>query len=172
MKAGVEAAMVPDPFRRHLRALGAGAWELRLRTPGWMEGLEPIGLGIGEVAQVEEGGRRLLLRLRPRPGQPREVAFSVRPFGAPIWLEGTRDGRPLRPQDLLLAENGLPAERFPARLPEVELDTERLVNVLAPPRAGTPGLHVWLTPLPGRRVLEFDSETREKLKALGYLGPG
>jgi arylsulfatase A-like enzyme len=172
LKAGVEAAMVPDPFRRHLRARGGGVYELRLRTPGWIEGAEPLGLGAGELLLVEEGGRRLQLRLRPRPGQPREVAFSVRPFGAPIWLEGTRDGHLLRPQDVLLAENGLPPEHFPVRLPEVELDTERLGNVLAPPRADAPGLHIWLMPLPGRRVLEFDAETREKLKALGYLGPG
>jgi hypothetical protein len=171
LRAGAEAAMVGDPFRRHLRAEGGSLYELRLRTPGWIEGVEPVGLGTGEAAQVEDAGRRLILKLRPRPGQPREVAFSVRPFGAPIWLEGTRDGRLLKASEVLMGEGGVAALAFPARLPEIELDGERIPNMLAPP-AGGPGLGLWLTQLLGRRVLEFDAGTREKLKALGYLGPG
>jgi hypothetical protein len=31
---------------------------------------------------------------------------------------------------------------------------------------------VWLALPPGRRVEELDAEARERLKALGYVGPG
>jgi arylsulfatase A-like enzyme len=172
LKAGVEAAMVTDPFRRHLRLLGGGEYFLRLRTSGWIDGVEPSGLGAGERYEVTGNGRKLELRLRPRPAQPREVAFSVRPMGAPVWLEGSRDGRPLRPTDVHIAERGIHPPAVPFRLPETESESEKAENVLAAPRSDRAGLHVWLTLVPGRKVLDFDKETREKLKALGYLGPG
>jgi arylsulfatase A-like enzyme len=170
LRAGVEAAMVPDPFRRHLRALGSSEFDLLLRTPGWIDGVEPVGLASGERCEIEGNGRKLALRLKPRPGQPREVAFSVRPLGAPVWLEGTRDGRPLRPDDVLIAEDGVPAGAVPVRFPEIESEAEKTENVLAAPRSERAGLHLWLTLAPGRKVLEFDEKTREQLKALGYLG--
>jgi hypothetical protein len=44
--------------------------------------------------------------------------------------------------------------------------------VFAPPRGARAGVQIWLTLAPGHRVMEFDAETRERLKALGYLGPG
>jgi hypothetical protein len=97
-------------------------------------------------------------------------------MGAPVWLEGTRDGRPLQPKDVAIAETGYAPAALPLKLPEIETDseseTQRNDNVLVPPRVERPGLQLWLTLAPGRRVLEFDKETREKLKALGYLGPG
>lgn len=176
LRAGVEAAMVHDLFRRHVRFVGTSVYEVRLRSSGWIDGLEPIGFGLGEGVQMGDGNRKVMLRVRPRPGAPREVVFSVRPMGAPVWLEGTRDGRPLRPDDVAIAESGRRPVAVPFRLPEIETDSEsdaeRNDNVLVPPRLERPGLQLWLTLAPGRRVIDFDKETREKLKALGYLGPG
>lgn len=169
LRAGVEASMVSDPFRRHMKLAGAGDYVLELRSPGWLEGVEPIGFGAGESYAVEQGGRRLRLRVRPRAGAPREVALSVRPLGAPIWLEGTRDGRPLRPSDVAIAEEGTRPASFPLKLPEIESEHERFQNVLAPPRLDPPGLQLWLTPKPGRRVMEMDAAACERLKALGYV---
>ena len=34
LKAGVEAAMVSNPFRHHLKVAGAGEWSLTLRSGG------------------------------------------------------------------------------------------------------------------------------------------
>jgi len=31
-------------------------------------------------------------------------------------------------------------------------------------------VHLWLVMAPGRKVMDLDKETRERLKALGYLG--
>jgi arylsulfatase A-like enzyme len=169
LKAGVEAAMVPNPFRHHLRAAGRGEFALRLRTGGWFEGVEPDGLAAGDYA-VEGNGRKLALRLRPRPGAPRGVAFSIRPQGAPVWLEGTRDGRPLRGADVLIAQEGVPALALPLQLPEIETEKERAENIFAPPPADRAGLHVWLTLVPGRQLMEaFDEAARQRLCALGYL---
>jgi hypothetical protein len=176
LRAGVEAAMVHDPFRRHVRFVGGSSYEVRLRSSGWIDGVEPIGFGAGESVQMGDGNRKVMLKVRPRPGAPREVVFSVRPMSAPVWLEGTRDGRPLRPDDVAIAESGRRPDSVPFKLPEIESDAEseavRNDNVLVPPKLDRPGLQVWLTLAPGRRVLDFDKETREKLKALGYLGPG
>jgi arylsulfatase A-like enzyme len=169
LKAGVEAAMVPNPFRHHLRAAGRGEFVLRLRTGGWFEGVEPDGLTADDYA-VEGNGRKLALRLRPRPGAPRGVAFSIRPQGAPVWLEGTRDGRPLRGADILIAQEGVPALAVPLQLPEIETEKERTENIFLPPPAERAGLHVWLTLVPGRQLMEaFNEEARQRLCALGYL---
>jgi arylsulfatase A-like enzyme len=174
MRAGIEAAMVSDPYRRHLRFTGASEYALSLTTSGWIQGAEPIGFGPGDNYAVEDGGRRLEVRLRARPGQHKEVAFAMRPFGAPVSLAGTRDGRPLRPADLQIAEQGFSPDAVPLRLPEVEseAEVERNTNMLAPPRQPRDGVLFWLTALPGRGVIDFDADTRERLKALGYLGPG
>jgi hypothetical protein len=108
--------------------------------------------------------------MRPRPGQPREVALSIRPQGAPVWLEGTRDGRPLRRNEVLIAQEGVPALEVPLKLPEIETEKERTEDIFAPPPATRPGLHVWLTLVPGRQMMEaFDQAARERLCALGYL---
>jgi arylsulfatase A-like enzyme len=175
MRAGVEAAMVPNPFRSHLKVAGDGVYELRLRTGGWIEGVEAVGLGPTENYAIEGNGRKLALRLRPRAGHPREVAFGVRPMGAPVWVEGTRNGRPLQPQDVWIAREAVHPAAVPVQLPEIEPvdeDKERLaINVLEPPPADKPGLHLWLHMVPGRSVMEpFDKETCEQMKALGYVG--
>jgi hypothetical protein len=170
LKKGVEAAMVPNPYRHHLRAVGGGVYALRLRTGGWIEGVEPVGFGGEDRYEIEGNGRKLALRLVPRPGRPREVALSIRPQGAPVWLEGTRDGRPLRAGEVLIAQEGVPARALPLALPEVETEKERTENIFAPPPLERAGLHVWLTMTPGRQIMAaFDKSTRERLCALGYL---
>jgi arylsulfatase A-like enzyme len=170
LRAGVEASMVTNPFRHNLRVAGGGLWELRVRSGGWIEGVEPFGLGPQDRYEVEGSGRRLLLRLRPRPGAPREVAFSIRPMGAPVFVEGTRDGREIRPADVFIAKEGLHPSALPYQLPEIESEKERTEDIFAAPPA-VPGLHVWLTLTPGRSMMEkFDHETCERLKALGYVG--
>jgi hypothetical protein len=54
----------------------------------------------------------------------------------------------------------------------VDEDKERLsINVLEPPPADRPGLHLWLHMVPGRSVMKpFDKATCEQMKALGYIG--
>jgi arylsulfatase A-like enzyme len=169
LKAGVEAVMGPNPFRHNLRFEAPGTYELKLKSGGWMEGVEAVGLGQGERYEVENAGRGLVLRVRPRPGQPREVAFGVRPMGAPVWLSGTRDGRPLAAKDVFIAEQGVHPPEVPFVLPEIETEKERAENIFAPPAAGRPGIHVWLTLLAGHKPIIVDRERCEALKALGYV---
>ena len=176
LKAGVEAAMVPNPFRHNLKVVAPGDYDLKLRTGGWIEGVEALGLGPDERVVPEGNGRKLALHLKPRPGRPREVAFSVRPMGAPVWLEGTRGGKPLRAAEVWIAEEGRhPAAATSLKLPEVEPqgddDKERLSgNIFAAPKPEAPGLHLWLTLVPGRTLMNVDKETCERLRALGYIG--
>jgi arylsulfatase A-like enzyme len=173
LRRGVEAAMVANPFRHTLRIGGQGEFALTLKTRGWIEGVEAQSLGGRERTTLEANGRRLALVLRPTPDRSREISFGVRPRGAPVWLEGTRDGRPLRKGDVLVAQQGLVPDSFPYRIPDLEPpsegDDETTANLFAPPPDG-PGVHVWLTLVPGRTVLEMDAEMRERLKALGYVG--
>ena len=111
--------MVHDPFRRHVRFVGEGTYEIHLKSSGWLDGVEPIGFGQGETLQLGDGNRKLQLKVRPRRDAPRELVFSVRPMGAPVWLEGTRDGRPLQPKDVAIAREGVHPPEGPLRLPEV-----------------------------------------------------
>ena len=53
LKAGVEAAMVPNPFRHHLKVVGGGDWTLTLRSGGGSRASRPIGPRPGRAA----GGR-------------------------------------------------------------------------------------------------------------------
>jgi arylsulfatase A-like enzyme len=169
LKAGVEAAMVPNPFRYNLRLEAPGVYELKLKSGGWMEGVEPAGFGQGERYEIENAGRGLVLTVRPRPGQPREVAFGVRPMGAPVWLAGTRDGRPLAPGDVYMAREGVHPAAVPFALPEIESEKERAEDIFAPPPGGRPGVHVWLTLAPGHQPIVMNKAKCEELKALGYI---
>ena len=173
LKAQVEAAMSPNPFRYVLRVAGAGDYALTLASGGWIEAVEATGLGPEERYAVSENGRRLELVARPRKGQPREVTFTLRPRGAPVALEGIRDGRALRPGDVSLAESAAHPPSFPFRLPDIESETghEQALNLFAPPRGDPAGVQIWLALPPGHKLMELDKETRERLKALGYLGP-
>ncbi|MCU0240903.1 MAG: sulfatase [Vicinamibacteria bacterium] len=168
LKAGVEAAMTPNPFRYNLLFTGSSVFELRLRTRGWIEGVEPVGFGPQD--RYEEGnGRRLILKVRPQPNRPRTVIFGVRPMGAPVWLEGTRDGRPLSADAIWIAEQAVHPEDMPMKLPEIETEKERVENIFVPPPKPRPGLSVWLTVASGRSLTPMDSATCKTLEALGYI---
>jgi arylsulfatase A-like enzyme len=173
LKAQAEAAMAPNPFRYVLRIAGRGSFTLRVEARGWLEGVEATGLGPEERATVGGTGRWLEIVARPRPGQPREVTFTARPLGTPVDLDGVRDGRRLRTTDVSMSEGGHPAA-LPWRLPDVESETERGngANLFVRPKGEAPGVALWLTLPPGRTLTEFDKATRERLRALGYLGPG
>jgi arylsulfatase A-like enzyme len=176
LKAGVEAAMVPNPFRHHLKVAGGGEWTLTLRSGGWIENVETAGLGQGERQVVEANGRRLVLRLKPKPGQPREASFLVRPMGAPVLVEAVRDGKALSSRDVWIAREGVHPPEGPLKLPEIEPmgddDKERLsTDIFNAPQDEKPGLHLWVTMVPGRRVMgPIDKAQCEALKALGYIG--
>jgi hypothetical protein len=174
LQAQAEAGMSPNPFRYVVQVAGQGRFALRLETRGWIEGVEGTGLGPNERSTLGGNGRWLELRLQPRPGAPREIGFAVRPVGAPVTLAGTRDGRSLRPADVAMGDGAFHPEAFPFRLPDIESETERDrgMNLFAPARAGAPGVQIWLALPPGRKVQEMDEESRERLKALGYVGPG
>jgi arylsulfatase A-like enzyme len=146
LRARAEEAMAPNPFRHVLRLAGSDPFVLTLRTGGWIEQVQATGLGLGERFLVGENGRRLDITARPRVGQPREVAFETRPLGVPIWLEGTRAGRPLRKGDVTLGD-GRTADTIPFRLPEVDTDSEAepaTAGLFKPPASDTAGIHVWL----------------------------
>jgi len=171
LRARAEEAMAPNPFRHVLRLAGSEPFVLTLRTGGWIEQVQATGLGQGERFAVGENGRRLDLTARPRAGQPREVAFETRPLGVPVWLEGTRAGRPLRKTDVTLGD-GRTADAIPFRLPEVDTDTEAehaTAGLFKPPVDERAGIQIWLLLPPGRKLVELDAGTRERLKALGYL---
>jgi len=174
LKAQAEAAMAPNPFRYIVRLSGAGRFDVRFTAQGWLEGVEATGLGPEERWNLGGNGRFLDLAARPRPGQSREVSFTVRPMGAPVFLDGRRDGRPLRPTDVAVSEEARRPSSFPYRLPDIDSETERGggANLFAAPRGDPSGAQVWLALPPGHRLMEFDEATRERLRALGYIGPG
>jgi hypothetical protein len=171
LRAGVEAAMVPNPFRHTIKLVGPGVYDLLFRTGGWIEGVQPVAFAPEDRYEVEGNKRKLRLNVRASAGRPREIAFSLRPQGAPVWLEGTRDGRPLAPGDVFMAQEGISPGEVPFKLPEIESEKERTENIFAAPQRETAGVHVWLTLAPGRAApLPFDRETCERFKALGYIG--
>jgi hypothetical protein len=170
LRAGVEAAMVPNPFRYTLKLVAPGTYDLLFRTGGWIEGVQPVGFGPEDRHEIEGNGRKLRVKVRPAAGRPRELAFSLRPQGAPVWLEGSRDGRALRPQDIFIAQEGLNPTEVPFQLPEIESEKQRTENIFAAPAPERPGVSVWLTLAPGHKVLDInDPDTCERLRALGYV---
>jgi arylsulfatase A-like enzyme len=173
-KAQVEAGMAQNPFRYVVQARGTSRLQLRLETRGWLEAIELTGLGPQERSVVGGNGRSVDLLLKPREGAPREIAFTVRPIGAPVVLSGTRDGRPLRPPDVAIGEGGQHPEALPYQLPDIESEAERDrgLRLFAPPASSSSAVRLWLTLPPGRSLGELDEATRERLRALGYLGPG
>jgi arylsulfatase A-like enzyme len=174
LKAQAEAGMAPNPFRYVVQVTGGSRFALRVETRGWLEGVEATGLGPQEHSRLGGNGRWVDLSLRPRPGAPREVGFTVRPVGAPVTLSGTRDGRPLRPADVAVGEGSFRPAAFPFPLPDIESETERDrgIGLFAAPREAGSGVRVWLALPAGRSLQELDPEARERLKALGYMGPG
>jgi hypothetical protein len=174
LQAKAEAGMASNPFRYVVQVAGSGRFALKLEARGWLEAVETTGLGPEDRWSLGGNGRWLELSVRPRPGAPREVGFTVRPVGAPVQLEGTRDGRPLRPRDVAVGETAFHPEGFPFRLPDIESETERDrgLKLFAPPGPAGAGVRAWLVLPPGRTLEQLDEETRERLKALGYVGPG
>jgi hypothetical protein len=172
-KAQVEAGMAQNPFRYVLQARGASRLALRLETHGWLEAVETAGLGPEERSVVGGNGRSIDLVLQPRPGAPREISFTVRPIGAPVTLSGLRDGHPLRTGDVAIGEGGQHPEALPYRLPDVESETDRDrgLRLFGAPKSPLEPVGLWLALPPGRTIGELDAATRERLRALGYVGP-
>ena len=171
LRAGVEASLVPNPFRYVVKAEGSGEYALSLTTSGLIVSPQGAGLGPGETYELLDGGRRLQATLRPREGAPRELSFNLRPRGAPVRLQGSRDGRALRPADIALGRDGFPPPAVPFTLPQLEAEgeQERLGDLFAS-AAGARGLFVWLVLEKGLGVMTMDKETCEQMKALGYVG--
>jgi hypothetical protein len=174
LEAQAEAGMAQNPFRYVVQLAGAGRFALRLETRGWLEGVEASGFAPAERWTLGGNGRWLELAAQPRAGAPRELAFTVRPVGTPVQLSGTRDGRPLRKGDVVIGETAFRPQAFPLRLPDIESETEadRGLLLFKPPRPEQNGVRIWLNLPPGRAIQELDSGTRERLQALGYVGPG
>jgi arylsulfatase A-like enzyme len=171
LRAGVEGSYVPNPFRYVVKAAGAGDYRLAFTTSGAFVSPQGSGLGPGEAYEIEDGGHRLVARLRPRPEAPREMTFNALPRGAPVRLDGTRDGRPLRRGDVALGQRGFPPAEVPFTLPQLEAEGEgALRGELFAAAAARPGLSVWLVLDRGREVMTMDKETCERMKALGYVG--
>jgi hypothetical protein len=146
----------------------ADDYDLRLRSTGWIELVDRVGLLAEDEARVAEDGHELVLRLRPESQRPRpaEVELATRPYGAPVWVDGTRGGRRLRPSEIRVAKEGKPARTLPFLVPDVE----ELGTPFAPPPPAASGVSVWLVLAnPDRGVVPLDPETEEHLKALGYL---
>jgi hypothetical protein len=170
LKAGVEAAMVPNPFRDRVKFVAPGTYKLLFKTGGWIEGVEPIGFGPEDRYDLDGNGRKLIITVRPQPGRPREIAFSLRPQGAPVWLEGSRDGKDLTPAEVYMAQEGIHPAEVPFKLPEIESEKERTDNIFAPPSQERPGLAIWLEMEGGKPApVKMDKETCERMKALGYV---
>jgi hypothetical protein len=172
LKAQLEGGMAPNLFHHLLRFAGDSRYEVELVTRGWIDDVSAKGLAAGESQQLLDQGRRLVLKVAPRPAKPREVALRLRPRGAPIRLTGTRDGRPLTPRDVFVSAAGTHPAALPVALPDIESeqgDTAEDIFRAPKPSAG-PGLWLWLRAIPGRQRMTFGQDAREHLKGLGYIG--
>jgi arylsulfatase A-like enzyme len=169
LKAGVEAAMIPNAFRYRLRLPAGGEWRLELATGGWFEGVEATAFGPADRYEVRGNGRKLVVDARGAAAAARELAFGIRPMGAPVSLQGSRKGRPLRAEEVFIAEEGMHPAGMPARLPDLESELGRTENLLAPPPAASPGVQIWLALAPGSTPMSIDREACERLRALGYV---
>ena len=169
--------MTRGPYLHHLRLAGPGEYQLELRSPGWIEAVETAGFGARDHFELKPGGHVLSLRASAQASTPREVTFTTRPVGAPVFLQGTRGGRALGAKDILIAKDAIHPAEMPARLPQIEppdheeTENERTAVVLAAPPLDRPGVHLWLSITAGQAgPLVLDAASREQLKALGYLG--
>jgi arylsulfatase A-like enzyme len=172
LKARAEAGMAPNPFRYVVQVAGTSSFALRLETRGWLEAVDSSGLGPDEHASLGGNGRWLDVSVHPRPGAPREIGFTLRPVGVPVELSGLRDGRPLLPRDVAIGGTTFRPPRLPFRLPDIESETDRDrgISLFTAPPADVAGVRVWLKLPPGQSIEQLDAETRERLKALGYVG--
>ena len=172
LRALVLDSFVPNPFRYVVKAAGASEYVLVFATAGFAMTPAATGLGPGEGFEAKDGGHRLEVRLRPRDGAPREIAFGLRPRGAPVTLAGTRDGRPLRPADVALGQAGFAPPAVPFALPQLEGEDEQghKGNLFAAATGEKRGLSTWLVLDKDKSVMAMDKETCERMKALGYVG--
>jgi arylsulfatase A-like enzyme len=163
------AAFLASPFSPTLRFAGTGEYRLRLHTQGVIEQVEVHGMSASEQ-HVQSGPGELSLTVVPKTGQQREVRFRVTPLGAPIWLDGTRNGRPLATSAIFLGEEGAHPAGVPFTLPEAEIEGVRSANVFAAPRTKEPGLRIWLAPTAGHNApASVSRKDCEQLHALGYM---
>jgi arylsulfatase A-like enzyme len=169
-RPSLDVALLASPFSTLLRLTGTGEYHLRLHTQGAIEYVEIPDLGHAEQRTQPTPGE-LDLKLVSQARRPRSVRFSVKPLGAPVWLDATRNGRALAPASIFVGEQGQHPTSVPFRLPEAEVEGVRKENVFAAPRTPEPGLHVWLAPRAGRAapVAIDNRENCEQLKALGYV---
>jgi arylsulfatase A-like enzyme len=162
----VEAAMAPSGHRHHVRVGGNGVYELRLRTNGTVVDVDAAQLGGREFSRLDARRQELTLSLRPRPGLPREVSLRLKPHGAPLWIDGTHDGRPLRAGDIHVGSRGKASGAVPLAFPVVEHSP----GVFDPTPAG-PWVGVWITrATAGPDAVPLDDDVREQLRTLGYVG--
>ncbi len=156
LRGVVEASLSPR-FHHRVRVEGAGGYDLRLRTTGWIEVVARSGILSGEGPQRVDDSRALVLRLRPEGDRlrPVEVEFVARPNGAPVWIDGTRAGRRLWPSEIRVAATGrtrpsrpVPRPRgggarlgrgFPAARDVRRLGMARAAPLRPAPRAARPG---------------------------------
>jgi hypothetical protein len=80
----------------------------------------------------------------------------------------------MRPADVAVGEGGQHPQALPYRLPDIESETEhdRGLRLFGAPASGPSAVGLWLALPPGRSLGELDAATRERLRALGYVGPG
>ncbi|MBN2369486.1 MAG: sulfatase [Vicinamibacteria bacterium] len=170
LKAGVQAAMIANPFRTNIRFVGKGAFDVTLTSQGWIEGLRATGFGPRDQHETEER-LRTRIRIAPSSGATREASFTVRPIGAPVGIEGAIDGRPIQARQIHIAREGVHPEGAPPfLLPEIESEKNRVENIFAPPESATPGLHIWLTLNSEHTIMgPMDCETCRRMEALGYV---
>jgi hypothetical protein len=184
LKSRLEEAMLPSPYQHRLKLKGDAAYVLTLKSSGFIEGVETEGFGTADRYGMDKAARTLTIEVTPRPGQPRAVMLAVRPMGAPVWVSGTRNGKPLAAADVHLAREDLMPPDVPFKLPDVEppehslgqrtrdgqTKDETKISMLEPPVGDPDGLQVWLSLRAGVSIMELDKETQEQLRALGYLG--
>jgi arylsulfatase A-like enzyme len=175
MRDSLQVIMTPNPYRHTLRLSGTSAYDLWLHSGGWIEGVIATGFGLADKYESAGNNRKLAIRAHPKPGQPREISFEVRPAGAPVWLEGTQDGKPLALAQIFIAREAKHPTAVPFRLPDVEAGGENEVEdsllhmFEAPP--DKPGIQIWLVadPKSSKPIGPFDDATRENLCGLGYI---
>jgi arylsulfatase A-like enzyme len=166
LKHVAEASVSPPVYHLAVRIDGAADYDVRLRTTGWIEIVQSVGLLSTDRAEVLDGGHVLALRLGPKADHPREVELMARPHGVPVLVDGTRGGRRLRPSEVRVGAEGSPAQNLPFLVPAVE----DLLGPFAPPPPVASGVSIWRVHAhPGRGDAPLDQEARESLKALGYL---
>jgi arylsulfatase A-like enzyme len=165
---GVAEQTLSKGLHTRVRVEGDEDYDLRLRTTGSVEVVESAGLVAPDTANVVDDGRLLVLRLGRRARGPRrvEVELLSRPRGAPIWIDGTRGGRPL-PASAVRVAGGVRAPSLPFLIPDEDERLQGPTPFTPPPPA--PGVSVWTVAPRDGGVAEIDEETRESLRALGYL---